>query len=207
MTSAERIQAAYKVSQESFAQLGVDTDAALARLAKIRISLHCWQGDDVGGFENTGQRIGRRPGGDGQLSGQGADAGGIAGAIWRKLIAPAGQTSAQPPRLLRGDGRPTRRAQRIDAPAISRIGSIGPKRTSSAWISTRPILPIPRRPTASPWPIATRRCGNFGSSTASPAARSARPWAGRSARPASPTSGFRTVSRTRPWTAKGRANG
>ena len=34
--------------------MGVDTEAAMAKLATIPISLHCWQGDDVGGFENTG---------------------------------------------------------------------------------------------------------------------------------------------------------
>ena len=31
---------------------------ALERLSTIAISLHCWQGDDVGGFENTGEAIG-----------------------------------------------------------------------------------------------------------------------------------------------------
>ena len=42
---------AYSLAQESYASLGVDTEVALARLARIPISLHCWQGDDVGGFE------------------------------------------------------------------------------------------------------------------------------------------------------------
>jgi L-rhamnose isomerase len=37
--------------------MGVDTEAAMAALAKIPISLHCWQGDDVGGFENTGEGL------------------------------------------------------------------------------------------------------------------------------------------------------
>ena len=41
------IHAAYKLAQERYAQLGVDTDAALKQLAQIPISLHCWQGDDV----------------------------------------------------------------------------------------------------------------------------------------------------------------
>ncbi|NOX55094.1 MAG: L-rhamnose isomerase, partial [Planctomycetes bacterium] len=38
--------------------IGVDTDAALERLGKIAISLHCWQGDDVGGFESLGEELG-----------------------------------------------------------------------------------------------------------------------------------------------------
>lgn len=49
-----KIQTAYELAKESYAALGVDTERALARLEKISISLHCWQGDDVGGFENPG---------------------------------------------------------------------------------------------------------------------------------------------------------
>ena len=44
-------QAAYDAAKQQFADWGVDTDAALATLKSIPISLHCWQGDDVGGFE------------------------------------------------------------------------------------------------------------------------------------------------------------
>ncbi|MBN1259315.1 MAG: L-rhamnose isomerase [Anaerolineae bacterium] len=47
----QHIEAAYTLAQERYAALGVDTEAALARLARIPLSLHCWQGDDVGGFE------------------------------------------------------------------------------------------------------------------------------------------------------------
>jgi len=46
------IQSAYQLARERYAALGVDTEAALKRLETISISLHCWQGDDVGGFEN-----------------------------------------------------------------------------------------------------------------------------------------------------------
>jgi L-rhamnose isomerase len=42
---------AYALARETYAALGVDTEAALTRLAATPISLHCWQGDDVGGFE------------------------------------------------------------------------------------------------------------------------------------------------------------
>ena len=41
----------YSFAQESYATLGIDTEAVLATLAATPISLHCWQGDDVGGFE------------------------------------------------------------------------------------------------------------------------------------------------------------
>ena len=52
MSTLERIEKAYEVAQQRYAELGVDSDRAMDRLAKIAISLHCWQGDDVGGFES-----------------------------------------------------------------------------------------------------------------------------------------------------------
>ncbi|HEY3860558.1 MAG TPA: L-rhamnose isomerase [Verrucomicrobiae bacterium] len=57
MPSTKRIQAAYKLAREAYAEMGVDTEAAMRQLAKIPISLHCWQGDDVGGFENPGGEL------------------------------------------------------------------------------------------------------------------------------------------------------
>jgi L-rhamnose isomerase len=53
-----KIEQAYKIAKEQYAEIGVDVDQAIAQLAKIPISLHCWQGDDVGGFENAGGDIG-----------------------------------------------------------------------------------------------------------------------------------------------------
>ncbi|MFD0894639.1 L-rhamnose isomerase [Luteolibacter ambystomatis] len=44
----------YSIAREAYAAFGVDTEASLAALARIPISLHCWQGDDVGGFEGDG---------------------------------------------------------------------------------------------------------------------------------------------------------
>jgi L-rhamnose isomerase len=46
------IDSAYILARDRYAQMGVDTEKALARLAEVPISLHCWQGDDVGGFED-----------------------------------------------------------------------------------------------------------------------------------------------------------
>lgn len=44
---------AYETAKQRFADWGVDTDAAMDRLATIPISVHCWQGDDVVGFEGV----------------------------------------------------------------------------------------------------------------------------------------------------------
>ncbi len=51
------IEQAYAQAKERYAALGVDTEKALAALEKVAISLHCWQGDDVGGFENPGGEL------------------------------------------------------------------------------------------------------------------------------------------------------
>ncbi len=48
----------YPLAQERFAQWGVDTENALNTLATTPVSLHCWQGDDVGGFEGLGGTFG-----------------------------------------------------------------------------------------------------------------------------------------------------
>jgi L-rhamnose isomerase len=52
MSSLKDIEKAYKAARQRYAELGLDSDQAMDRLSKIAISLHCWQGDDVGGFEN-----------------------------------------------------------------------------------------------------------------------------------------------------------
>jgi len=49
---------AYQIAKEQYAALGVDTESAISRLKNIPISIHCWQGDDVAGFENTGAALG-----------------------------------------------------------------------------------------------------------------------------------------------------
>ncbi|WP_294963792.1 L-rhamnose isomerase [uncultured Gilliamella sp.] len=46
------IDNAYQIAKARFAEIGVDTDAAIAMMVKLPISVHCWQGDDVAGFEN-----------------------------------------------------------------------------------------------------------------------------------------------------------
>jgi L-rhamnose isomerase len=52
MSSLNNIEKTYDTAKQRYAELGVDSDRAMDRLSKIAISLHCWQGDDVGGFES-----------------------------------------------------------------------------------------------------------------------------------------------------------
>ncbi len=54
----KQIEQAYELASERYAELGIQVDAAIERLAPIAVSLHCWQGDDVGGFEGNGGEVG-----------------------------------------------------------------------------------------------------------------------------------------------------
>ena len=49
---------AYELAKARYAQIGVDTDAAIEKLKTIPVSLHCWQGDDVTGFDHDGPLTG-----------------------------------------------------------------------------------------------------------------------------------------------------
>lgn len=53
----KHIEDSYRLAQERYAALGVDTERALATLGQVSLSLHCWQGDDVGGFEGSGEAL------------------------------------------------------------------------------------------------------------------------------------------------------
>ena len=50
--SKQNIIQAYELAKERYASMGVDTDAAMAALQDLQLSLHCWQTDDVAGFES-----------------------------------------------------------------------------------------------------------------------------------------------------------
>ena len=49
----ELIRKSYEIAKERYAAIGVDTDKAIAQLEQTPISLHCWQADDVVGFERN----------------------------------------------------------------------------------------------------------------------------------------------------------
>ena len=48
----------YELAKKTYAELGIDTDAIIEKLKNIPISIQCWQGDDVKGFENSGPLTG-----------------------------------------------------------------------------------------------------------------------------------------------------
>ena len=51
-------QELYQIAKERYATVGIDTEAAIEKMLNIPISMHCWQGDDVKGFENSGELTG-----------------------------------------------------------------------------------------------------------------------------------------------------
>jgi L-rhamnose isomerase len=57
MSNSRKIEQAYKLAKEKYAAFGINPDKAIRQLAKIPISMHCWQGDDVGGFETAGAEL------------------------------------------------------------------------------------------------------------------------------------------------------
>jgi L-rhamnose isomerase len=58
MNLRNRTGKAFSLAREGYAAIGVNVDHALRKLARIPVSLHCWQGDDLGGYENSGTTLG-----------------------------------------------------------------------------------------------------------------------------------------------------
>lgn len=54
MKKNEIVQKSYEIAKERYAAVGVNIDEALEKIQRISISIHCWQSDDVTGFENLG---------------------------------------------------------------------------------------------------------------------------------------------------------
>ncbi|KLV08396.1 L-rhamnose isomerase [Photobacterium ganghwense] len=57
LSPTHAIETAYQLAQNHFAKLGIDTDSVIQAVDNIPISIHCWQGDDVRGFENPDQTL------------------------------------------------------------------------------------------------------------------------------------------------------
>jgi L-rhamnose isomerase len=56
--TTKQLETAYRLACERYAEHGVNVEAAVRKLAPVAISIHCWQGDDVRGFENSGAAVG-----------------------------------------------------------------------------------------------------------------------------------------------------
>jgi L-rhamnose isomerase len=148
--SDAQIQSAYALAQERYAAIGVDTAAALARLAAVPISLHCWQGDDVGGFESR----------QGELGGGLAVTGNYPGKA--RTADELRQDLDQTYRLIPG-------RHRLNLHAIY-LECERPVARDEIELLTQPCLPIRWQMTALPCPTGMPGCAVSGLNTVSPAA-------------------------------------
>lgn len=56
--SEQKIKQAYDLAVERYAAIGIDVEEVLTKLQQVQLSLHCWQADDVSGFESGGELTG-----------------------------------------------------------------------------------------------------------------------------------------------------
>ncbi|NVM17437.1 MAG: L-rhamnose isomerase [Candidatus Lokiarchaeota archaeon] len=55
--NSSQIEESYKISEGKYREVGVDTEHVINEMSKISLSIHCWQGDDVGGFEPSNSQL------------------------------------------------------------------------------------------------------------------------------------------------------
>ena len=121
------VEKAYASAREKYAERGVDAEKALARLQAISLSLHCWQGDDVGGFERRAERPGRqRPPGHRGRPGKGPRRSTSSGPTWprRSPSSRAATASISTPCTANSAARPSTATR--SSPSISAAGRNGP---------------------------------------------------------------------------------
>ncbi len=198
--SSTHVESAYGLAQERYAALGVDTEQALAILRRTPVSINCWQGDDVIGFENPKQAVIGGIMATGNYPGRARNVGELRSDLdlafsllpgTHRLNLQANYLETHGQDVPRSQIEPRHFADWVDWAKANNHGlDLNPTLFSHPLVEEGFTLAHPTRPSAS-----------FGWTTASPAARSgpilARSWA----RPASPTSGFPTATKTPPWTA------
>lgn len=134
----------FESAKEQYAKLGIDVEAAMDKLAQKAISVHCWQGDDVLGFDQEGglsggiQTTGNYPGRARNFEELKADF------EESMSMVPGTKRIALPPRMPSSPmNTPGSIATRSRTPT-SNPGSNGPKSTAMVSISTPPSSVIPR---------------------------------------------------------------
>ena len=109
--ASHRIEQSFTLAKEQYAELGVDVDRALGRLQAIPLSLHCWQGDDVGGFENIGSELGGGLAVTGNYPGSARTPQELRADFEKAISLIAGQAPHEPARFLCSTPRPARGAK------------------------------------------------------------------------------------------------
>ena len=183
MTPTVSTEKSYSLAKERYAEWGVDAEAALKRLEGIAISIQCWQGDDVGGFESAGGLSGGGIMATGNYPGRARTPDELrADAAKAFSLIPGKHRFSLHAIYLEHGGKPVERNE--VAPAhFQRLDGLGGRVGHRLGLQFDVLLAPEGGRRLHAWPIATRASAASGSSTASPAARSARPWAAARATP------------------------
>ncbi len=136
----------YLFARDKYADLNVDAEAALRRLGSIPLSMHCWQGDDVGGFEKTGTELGGGLAVTGNYPGKARTLDELRGDLDQAFALIPGKHRLNLHACYADLGGQERRAQRLHRRAIPELDRLVRASAGSGWISTRPFSPI-RSPT------------------------------------------------------------
>src|SRR4051812_43111081 len=163
-----QVEQSYALAVEQYAALGVDAKRAIEGLARIPISLHCWQGDDIGGFENTGSALGGGLAVTGNYPGKARTADELRADLERALSLIPGQHRVN---LHASYAETGGKAVERDQLTAEDFHTWIPwaKSHGLAWTSIRPPSPTPSPPTASPCRTPTTASADSGSATALPA--------------------------------------
>ena len=149
MSTTKKIEQAYRLAKERYAALGVDTDKALKQLAGIPISIHCWQGDDVGGFENAGQELGGGLAVTGNYPGKARTPDELRADFEKALSRHSRQPPLQPARLLRRDERQEGGPRRAERRAVQELDRLGQVHQDRPGLQPDLLRPSQGRPAAS----------------------------------------------------------
>lgn len=135
-----QLEQAWELAKQRFAAVGIDVEEALRQLDRLPVSMHCWQGDDVAGFENP----------EGSLTGGIQSTGNYPGKARNATELRADLEQAL--RLIPGPKRLNLHAIYLESDtrllatrsnrSILKTGWSGRKRTGWGWISTPPVFLI-----------------------------------------------------------------
>ena len=132
----------YKIAKKMYETIGVDTDEVLERVKKIPVSMHCWQGDDVMGFEGAGELTGGIQT-TGNYPGKARDGEELRCDMEKALsLIPGTHKVNIHASYAEFDGNKADRDQLT--PAHFEKWVAWAKKTALVWILTKPIFPIPK---------------------------------------------------------------
>ena len=158
---------AFPAARECYATLGVNVDHALQTLARMPISLHCWQGDDVGGFENFGTALGGGLVATGHYPGKARTPDELRADLEKAFSLIPGKHRLNLHACYGEFGGKTVDRDEIDTGPFPQLDRLGEAKWPRPGFQSDLLFPSERPPMVSPCRIRTRRSGTSGSNIAS----------------------------------------